>query len=190
MNDLLARSRHCVTVVFTIIAYLIIAQSTGVTPAYADDAGPVLIAPRDDGSSGSGSASEAPADAGVDAQTAPAPSSPVITPDADAMTLAQTFSSGIQDKNWFLAIGAGVAMLVHLSKWLLKKKWPEFETKDRWGVALAAVIAGLVGLSAAWLAGEGGAFTGASWLGALKLFAAAVFSYVVPKKIAAAQPAA
>lgn len=151
--------------------------------AYADttDAGGVVTIPPPEGS-GSSSVSDAGAGT-VDAAPAPAPSSPVITPDSDDATLAKTLYNAIHSKDWFLAIGAACALLIHLAKYLLKKKWPSFE-KDRWGWALAAVISGLVALSAAWLAGEA-ALEGRTLIGALKVFAGAVFAYVSTKKLAA-----
>lgn len=146
--------------------------------AHADtpDAGTVIIPAFE----GSGSSSVSDAGAGtVDA--APAPSSPVVTPDSDEATLAKTLYNAIHSKDWFLAVGAACGLLIHLARWLLKKKWPSFE-KDRWSWALAAGISGLVALSTAWLAGET-ALEARSLIGAIKVFAGAVLAYVSAKKL-------
>jgi hypothetical protein len=157
------------------LASLVICSPITSSSAYADDAGVVTIPPMIDA---------APDDAPVitpDA-TAPAPSSPVITPDSDDGTLAKAMWSAIQSKDWFLAIGAGLALFIHLMRWLLKKKWPSFE-KDHWGWFLAAGMAGLVAVSTAWLAGKDMASTH-TLVGGVKILVAAIATYVSAKKLA------
>lgn len=159
----------------------VLALAMPIYSAYADttDAGGVVTIPPPEGSA------SVVVDAGagtVDAAPTPTPSSPVVTPDSNDATLAKTLYNAIHSKDWFLAVGAACALLIHLAKWLLKKKWPSFE-KDRWGWALAAGISGVVALSAAWLAGET-ALEARSLIGALKIFAGAVLAYVSTKKLA------
>jgi len=120
------------------------------------------------------------------APVAPPASSPPPegTPaDPSLETLTGDLYRGIASKDWFLAIGAALSLLILGARWLLKKKWPSFE-KDRWGVALAAAMAGLTAMAAAWLADT--PVDGATTLmGALKIFAAAVAAYVTGKKLLA-----
>lgn len=115
---------------------------------------------------------------------APAQVAPEGTPaDPSLETLTGDLYRGIASKDWFLAIGAALSILILGAKWLLTKKWPTFE-KDRWGIALAGAMAGLTALAAAWLADT--PVDGATTIvGALKIFAAAVATYVTGKKILA-----
>ncbi len=141
--------------------------------AHADDAGAVIVPAMIDAG--------VPDDAPI-ATPAPSPTTPpAVTAESDDGTLAQTLWSAIQSKDWFLAVGAGLALLIHLARWLLKKKWPSFE-KDRWGWMLAAGIAGLVALSTAWLANKDVA-SSHTLIGALKILAAAIATYVSAKKL-------
>lgn len=158
--------------------------------AYADDAG-VLIVPAAPDAADTPVAAPAPAPAGSgsDVATPPASSPPAtapVTAESSDGTLAQTLWSAIQSKDWFLAVGAALALLIHGVRWLLKKKWPSFE-KDRWGWFLAAGLAGVVALSTAWLAGKDAA-SSHTLIGALKILAAAIATYVTTKKLAPAEP--
>lgn len=139
-----------------------------------------------DAGSGSNAVTDAP-DAGSSGSavvTAPS-SSPTAdelpVAQGDDMDFAKKFYEGITTKNWFLAIGAALALLTHGVRWLLLKKWPSW-SKDRWGWALAAGMAGVVALSSAWIAGAA-ASSADTWLGAVKLFAASVLAYVTTKKV-------
>lgn len=144
----------------------------------ADDAGVVTMPPDD-----AGPVRGELGGSGIQPTPAPAPSSPAITPDSDEATLAQALWNAIQSKDWFMAVGVGVALLIHLARYLLKKKWPDFE-KDRWGWVLAAVISGVVAVAAAWMAGADAA-SSRTLIGALKVLASAIATYVSTKKLAA-----
>lgn len=142
----------------------------GSAPAFADGSG------SSDGS--------ALVDAGTpDAPSVQADSSstlPVV--DGDDTDLAKRIYQGVTTKNWFLALGAALALLTHGVRWLLLKKWPTW-SKDRWGWALAGGMAGFTALSLAWMA-DASASSADTLLGALKLFASSVFAYVTTKKLA------
>lgn len=76
---------------------------------------------------------------------------------------------------------AGVALIVNFA---LSKKWSVFENdKVRW--ATTAALAGIGGLVTAWIADEPVA-SAQTFVGALKVFAFAVFTYVSSKKLLAA----
>lgn len=154
--------------------------------AYADDAGTVTIPPMVDArDTPAPPATASSVGSGSDVATAPTPtppsSSPAMTPDSEDGALAQTLWKAIQSKDWFLAVGAGLALLIHLARWLLKKKWPAFE-KDRWGWMLAAGIAGFVAVTTALLAGKDAA-SSHTVIGAVKIFVAAIATYVSTKKL-------
>lgn len=112
------------------------------------------------------------------------PTAPIMLPvvDGDDIDLGKQVYRGITEKNWFLAVGAALALLTHAVRWLLMKKWPSWD-KDRWAWALAGGMAGVVALSMAWMA-DASASSADTWLGALKLFATSVFTYVTTKKVA------
>lgn len=143
----------------------------GVVSAQVDGA-PILLAQAD---------TSKPLDAGLlDAGSAavdPAPTVTVHAPD----DLARSVYRGITSKDWFLVAGAALSLLVMGVRWLLAKKWPKVES-EVYGVALVAVLAGLGGLSNAWLADERLA-SSVTLLGALKVWAAAVFAYVTTRKL-------
>lgn len=124
-------------------------------------------------------------DAGIDAGTAasvdPAPVVTVHAPD----DLARDVYRGITSKDWFLVAGAALSLVVIGVRWLLAKKWPKFES-EIWGIALVAVLAGCGALGNAWLADERIA-SSVTALGALKVWASAVFAYVTTKKLIAAK---
>lgn len=106
--------------------------------------------------------------------------------------LARDIYQGVTSGDWFLVAGAALSLVVIGARWLLAKKWPQVEGK-LYGVALVAVIAGIGALGNAWIADERIAST-TTLLGALKVWAAAVFAYVTTKhaldasKPAEAQP--
>jgi hypothetical protein len=119
----------------------------------------------------------------VDAGVAPDAASPAPAPQTlpDAESLAQSFFKAITGKDWFMLAGVAIAGLTSLSLWLLAKKWPTWE-QSHYKVFMAAGFSGLTALSLAWLADEP-AIGSHTLMGAVKLFAAATFAYVVPKKI-------
>lgn len=127
----------------------------------------------------------APADAGVvmpDAAVVPnASSSDLPASSEDPEGLAKDLYRGITTKNWFLVAGSALALLTLGARSLLKKKWAVWQ-KDRWGVALAAGMAALTTLSIAWAA-DAPLASSNTWMGALKLLASSVFTYVTTKKI-------
>ncbi len=143
----------------------------------------------DDGP-GSGSSAPVIVDAGVtdaaptpDAGPPPAPAPQTLPANED---LAKSFYEGVLTKNWFLLAGVVLAYVISASRWLLIRKWPQWEG-SHYGVFLAAGISGVTAVSLAWIADEPVAST-TTFMGAWKLFAAATFAYVVPKKIAQASP--
>ena len=98
----------------------------------------------------------------------------------DYQETARTIYSAITAKDWFLLAGAVLSVVTLGARWLLAKKWPAVE-KEIYGVALVAVLAGLGGLANAWLADQRIA-SHETLMGALKVWAAAVFSYVTARK--------
>lgn len=119
-------------------------------------------------------------DAGVALVDAgPAATAPVASP--DPADLARDVYRGVTTKDYFLVAGALLALVTLGVRWLLAKRWPTVEKKI-YGVALVAVLAGLGGLSNAWLADERIAST-TTLLGALKVWASAVFAYVTTRKV-------
>lgn len=94
--------------------------------------------------------------------------------------LARELYRGITSKDWFLVAGAALSLAAICVRWLLVKKWPKFESSG-WGVVIVAVLAGIGALSNAWLADERVAST-ETLIGALKVWAAAVFAYVTTKR--------
>lgn len=98
--------------------------------------------------------------------------------------LAHSLYSGITGKDWFLVAGAALSLVALGVRYLLAKKWPRYES-EIWGMAIVAGLAGFGALSTAWMADERVATT-TTLLGALKVWAAAVFAYVTTKKTAAA----
>ncbi len=97
--------------------------------------------------------------------------------------LALQLYRGVTSKDWFLVAGAALSLVAIGVRWLLAKKWPKVEG-TLYGVAIVAVLAGLGALSNAWLADERVAST-TTFMGAIKVWAAAVFAYVTTKKVAA-----
>lgn len=156
------------------------------TASAAPDAGTVTIPAMVDASSDSAPAADAavptqPPVITPSSEAPPAPAQPPVTADSDDGTLAQTLWKAIQSKDWFLAVGAALALLIHGVRWLLKKKWEKFE-EDRWGWFLAAGLSGAVALATAWLAGKDAA-SSHTLIGALKILAAAIATYVTTKKL-------
>lgn len=173
-------TRHLAIAALSALALLLIPVYSS-SSAFADGSDTVLV---DAGDTPPPKLDVISAGSNAVAAPAPAPSSPVATVESDDATLAQSLWTAIQSKDWFIAVGAGLALLIHLARWLLKKKWPSFE-KDRWGWMLAAGIAGVVSIATAWLAGKDAA-TSHTVIGAVKIFAAAIATYVSAKKLSSA----
>jgi hypothetical protein len=95
--------------------------------------------------------------------------------------LAKEVFHGITSKDWFLVAGACLSLVAIGVRYLLVKKWPKFESQY-WGVAIVAALAGFGALSNAWLADER-VLTTTTLMGALKVWAAAVFAYVTSKRL-------
>lgn len=91
---------------------------------------------------------------------------------------------GIAEGNYFLVAGPVLALVVWAARWALGCYWPALATSDRWGVAIAAALAGVGALAHAWIADEALADS-TTLLGAVKVFAAAVAAYVTARKLAA-----
>ncbi len=123
-----------------------------------------------------------PLDAGIDAGSAAIDAPPIATVHAPD-DLARDVYRGIANKDWFLVAGAALCLVVIGARWLLAKKWPKVES-ELYGVALVAFLAGCGALGNAWLADERLAST-MTLLGAVKVWAAAVFTYVTSKKLLA-----
>jgi hypothetical protein len=102
---------------------------------------------------------------------------------ADKESLLKAAYKAITEKDWFLLAGVALAAVGMLANWLLSKKWSVFKNdKVRW--VTVGVLAGLGGIMNAWLADEPAA-SSQTLLGALKVFAVAVFAYVSAKKLSA-----
>jgi len=99
----------------------------------------------------------------------------------DIQPLARAIFEGVTKKDYFLIAGAVLSLAVIGARWLLAKKWPKV-TGTAYGIAIVAVMAGLGALGNAWLADERVAST-TTLMGALKVWAAAVFAYVTSKRI-------
>jgi hypothetical protein len=163
--------------------------------AHADDAGTVAVdanpllvntgipspPPGDASSSAIGSGSGSSTSGSGSAVTTPAATAPATDVPPDTESLLKSAYKAITTKNWFLLAGVALAFVTIGVRWLLKKKWPSFE-KDRWGVALVAALAGIGGLSHAWLA-DAPVVSELTLIGAVKVFAAAVMAYVTSKKL-------
>lgn len=124
-----------------------------------------------------------PLDAGIDAAAVDAATVTVVEP----TDLARELYRGVTSKDWFLVAGAALSLVVIGVRWLLAKKWPKVEG-EYYGIALVAALAGFGALGNAWLADERVAST-VTLLGAVKVWAAAVFAYVTSKKLLAAKKA-
>lgn len=112
--------------------------------------------------------------------TAPTASDPSTT------ELAKDVYDGIARHDWFLVAGGALCLLVIGVRYLLAKKWPKFADGGIYGVAVVAALAGLGALGNAWIADERLAST-TTLLGALKVWAAAVFAYVTAKQLLGAK---
>jgi hypothetical protein len=100
--------------------------------------------------------------------------------------LFRSIYDGVTAKDWFLVAGAALSLVVMGARWALAKWWPSLKESDIKGVAITAVLAGLGALANAWLADKRVAST-ETLLGAVKVWAAAVFAYVTAKKVIAAK---
>lgn len=142
--------------------------------ASATNAGaPVLIDPPPSSPAGSGSALATPT---------PTPTATPAPPtEIDPGSSAKDLYRGITTKNWFLIAGAALSLLIFGARWLLARKWKSWE-KDRWGWFLAAAMSGLTAIATAWSA-DAPIASEQTLIGAVKLFAAAVFAYVTSKKL-------
>ncbi len=125
---------------------------------------------------GSGSSSVPVVTAGSGSGSGAAPAT-LPAPDAALQTALEAYHK----KDWFMLAGALGAVVIAAVKWLLSKKWPQFE-EDHWGVMLAAGLSGLGALVASWYTGTDIA-SSHTLIGAVKLFAFAVAAYVSQKKI-------
>lgn len=120
------------------------------------------------------------------AGSAATPDAPTASPAPE--DLARDVYRGITTKDWFLVAGGALCLVTLGVRWLLAKKWPKVESK-LYGVALVAALAGVGALGNAWIADERLATT-TTLLGALKVWAAAVFLYVTSKNVLRSAPAA
>lgn len=97
---------------------------------------------------------------------------------------------GIASGDWWLVAGAGLSLVVMGVRALLARRWPNFDT-DIGGVVLTAALAGFGALGHAWLAvGPEKVATATTLIGAVKVWAGAVFAYVTGKKLLASAAAA
>jgi hypothetical protein len=101
----------------------------------------------------------------------------------------QQIYQGVTNKDWFLVAGAALSLVVLGVRWAIAKYWPSFKDSDIKGVAITATLAGIGALATAWLADERAA-SSVTLLGAVKVWAAAVFAYVTSKKLLAAKQSA
>lgn len=106
-----------------------------------------------------------------------------IAQPTDAGGLADETYRGIATGDWFLAAGGALSLVVLGTRWLLAKRWPTMGS-DLWGVAITAALAGFGALGHAWLA-DADPLGATTLLGAVKVWAAAVFAYVTTKKLVA-----
>ncbi len=95
--------------------------------------------------------------------------------------LFKTIYQGVTAHDWFLVAGAALSLVVIGARWALAKWWPSLKESDIKGVLITAALAGLGALANAWLADKRIAST-ETLLGAVKVWAAAVFAYVTLKK--------
>lgn len=119
--------------------------------------------------------------AGLIAATPDVAPAPTIDPESPSDLIGEAYR-GITAGDWFLVAGAALSLVVLGVRWLLARRWPAIES-DLWGIALVAGIAGIAAVAHAWLAGaDVGERT---LLGALRVWAAAVFAYVTARKLIA-----
>ncbi len=123
-----------------------------------------------------------------EAAAPPAAAPEVIASDVPAIptpagTVEEMFTviyRAVTKKNWFMVAGAGLALLCWGLIYALGRKWPIFEKRGvRW--ATVGLMAGILGLSNAWLAQI--TPDTQTLMGALRVFVAAVFAYVTAKKV-------
>lgn len=147
---------------------------TSPTPSTADIPPPPSDEPIDAGG--------VPADAAASSPSSGSSSGTAEPPSTESLLKAAY--KGITTKNWFLLAGALLALLAYPVHYLLEKKWSVFgNDKVKWVVT--GLMAGAGALAHAWLA-DAPVASDQTLMGALKVFAAAVFAYVSAKKLAAA----
>lgn len=146
-----------------------VAEDAATTPV---DAAPIASSPD----AGSGSTSPTPGSG--------SPAAEPTVPDTE--TSAAMLWKAITEKNWFLAAGAILSLLIGVGFPFLKKKWPELNA-DRLGYVTAAAVSGVTALVLAWTA-DAPIASSTTALGALKIFAAAVLAFVTKKKLVTPTP--
>jgi len=124
------------------------------------------------GSAGSGSAGSASSSTKVDAK--------------DPESLAKAAYRAVTTKNWFLLAGVVLSIVALGVNYALKKQWSVFG-KDRIAWTVTGALAGVGALANAWLA-DAPLVTEQTFMGAVKVFAAAVFAYVSTKKLFGKDP--
>ena len=170
--------RHALCAAPVAVALTVILRCS---PAAADDAGPgpaaiVMVA-------------DAGTPAELDAGPGPGPTKPSLpgpggigtSPTQDAI---DAIYKGVVDGNVFLAVGALLSILVMGARWGLSKKWPTFSS-DPGGVVIVLGLAIIGGVGNAWMAGSLDSHT---FVGVVKVAAAAVAAYGVPKKLLFGDP--
>lgn len=101
------------------------------------------------------------------------------------MTMEDLFRSiyqGVTAGDWFLVAGAALSLVVMGANWALDKWWPSANDTDIKRIAITALLSGLGALATVWLADE--TPDAETALGAVKVWAAAVFAYVTLRKAA------
>lgn len=152
------------------------ASSPITSDASVDNATPTdASSPAPVASSSSGSGSGSGSDATVD------PHKSSVDPESTESLMKAAYKA-ITTKNWFLLAGVGLALIALGVNTALAKKWSVFKNgKVKW--VTVGVLAGIGGLVHAWIA-DVPIPTEQTFMGALKVFVAAVFAYVSAKQIA------
>lgn len=121
---------------------------------------------------------------GDPAATAAPATPPALPEDVNSLDeIANAVYRGVTAKDWFLVAGGALAGLGWLLLTLLEKKWWQFgNDRVRW-IAMG-LLAGAIGLVNAWLAPDYDVDS-RTLLGALKVFAAAIATFITAKKLTA-----
>lgn len=103
--------------------------------------------------------------------------------------LFRTIYTGVTTKNWFLVAGAALSLVVLAAHWALDKWAPKWSDADWKRIAITAALSGFGAVATALLASKDVATT-VTLMGAVKVWAAAVWAYVTARKLLPAKAAA
>jgi hypothetical protein len=168
------RQRHLIAGLLC-FAFFLLVTFVSVSSPHASPATPALLTAPVLLASG-----DTAPDAGAVALPAPTVPATAPTQPTDAPSVIRDAYDAIVHGNWFLAAGVllvGAGMVVNF---LLAKGWSVFK-KDRVKMGIVAVLAGAGAFMHAWVAAAPPDLDTVT--GAIKVFVAAVFTYMAAKKV-------